>query len=468
MKIAIFTDTLLSNELVSGVDTSIKNNIKFFKKQKHEVCVFAPYKKETLDEEIKKEYWEGTNIYRIPAKESDFYPNAKRASLSLRQVREIVKKKKFDIFHIHTPLLVGSAGLLVGKMENVPAIGTFHTRLDDYFLYYFLRDEILQKLFGEFGKKSVEKLIKYYYSKCDYTITPSRTLLLELRRKKFKNLVQIPNGINLKKFKPIKNLKELRKKLKIQKDSKVILSLGRVGLEKKLDVLIKAFSSLKPEAYLIIAGTGPALEKYKNHVKKQDIKNVIFTGFVPEKEICHYYSLADIFVSPSDTEVLPYVFLEAMACGKPVIATKTSGGSDLVKNNRNGFLVKPGDWQELSRKMDYLLKNDKLREKMGKQSLKFIERYSIAVVSKELLDLYKKVIDKTKGHKNKLKILKIFEFFTREKTVLEKVAMSLVILVAITSLLFVLFKANPNKFYLTTTLILKDVKQSILKVLFSV
>ena len=181
--------------------------------------------------------------------------------------------------------------------------------------------------------------------------------------------------------------RQILKKYKL-KNKKIILYVGRLISRKGINYLISAFSKLKDKnAILLIVGGGDfynlgekSIEfKLKEQVKKLNLeKKIIFVGEVNHSDTAAYYFLADVFVTPSITEKIsePWglTLNEAMQFGLPVIATDAVGAAyDLIKNGKNGFMVKEKDSKELKKTIEKIINNEKLRNKMGKESLKIIK-----------------------------------------------------------------------------------------------
>lgn len=181
--------------------------------------------------------------------------------------------------------------------------------------------------------------------------------------------------------------RQILKKYKL-KNKKIILYVGRLISRKGVNYLISAFSKLKNEnAMLLIVGGGDfynlgekSIEfKLKEQVKKLNLeKKIIFTGEINHSDTAAYYFLADVFVMPSITEKIsePWglTLNEAIQFGLPVIATDAVGAAyDLIKNGKNGFMVKEKSSKELKKTIEKIINNEKLRNKMGKESLKIIK-----------------------------------------------------------------------------------------------
>lgn len=194
----------------------------------------------------------------------------------------------------------------------------------------------------------------------------------------------IENGIDVDFFKadPEKG-RRIRQQLGVTDDEHLILSLGRLTYAKGHHVAIdalKMFADQKIKAKVIIAGDGESLESLKNMARQSGLSNrVIFTGFVSHDDAVGLYNAADIFVMPTMTiEGLPFVILEAMACGTPVIASDIGGIKYVITDSINGLLIGPGKTSELFEKMVELINDDKLRLYLAKQGQKtVIEKYSL-------------------------------------------------------------------------------------------
>ncbi|RLI99747.1 MAG: hypothetical protein DRP06_03010, partial [Candidatus Aenigmatarchaeota archaeon] len=185
----------------------------------------------------------------------------------------------------------------------------------------------------------------------------------------------------------------LAKKYKFSKNNKIVLFIGRMGFEKKIDVLLKSMKTLEDEKiFLLLGGSGPYLKIYKKIAKKLKLKNVKFLGYVKNELLYSLYLSSDIFVSPSDSEVHPITFLEAMNAGLPIIGVNKFGAKEIVKSGINGFLAKPEDSEDLTIKIKKLAENEKLIKEFSKNSKEIVKNYYINKTSNDLLKLYKKII----------------------------------------------------------------------------
>ena len=196
-----------------------------------------------------------------------------------------------------------------------------------------------------------------------------------LLREDHSKLVHLPPGVDLTRFIPAVKSLELQKKWGVE-GAPVIVSIGRLVPRKGCDQLIKAMPEVLkqfPKSKLLLVGTGnykKRLEKLVRNLKVQD--SVIFTGRVAHELLPAYYRLGDIFAAPCrsrygglEVEGLGIVYLEASACGVPVIAGKSGGAPDAVLDGKTGILVNGRDHLEISGALIKLLADEKLRAQMG-------------------------------------------------------------------------------------------------------
>ena len=159
----------------------------------------------------------------------------------------------------------------------------------------------------------------------------------------------------------------------------VILYLGRLIDEKGIPELLEAFTKLSgnKQITLVIVGDGSRSQYYHSYTQQHKLDNVVFTGFQPQSALPQYYGIADIFVFPTRSDTWGLVLNEAMAAGLPIVCSDAAGAApDLVVNGENGYLVPVGDVEKLSEKLQILVEDENLREKMGLHSQDIIANYT--------------------------------------------------------------------------------------------
>lgn len=183
--------------------------------------------------------------------------------------------------------------------------------------------------------------------------------------------VLVPNGVDTDRFYPDStDSKNVRKECGAEDGETLLLSLGRLTHEKGHHLALEALHGLRSQRKkirLLIVGDG----NYRNHLqlltKKLALESFVrFTGNVNNDEIVNFYNAADIVLMPTLTvEGMPFVLLEAMACQKPVIATRSGGIPSVIDNGRNGILIERGDWRGLAEAIAYLIDNPRQRNEIG-------------------------------------------------------------------------------------------------------
>ena len=198
----------------------------------------------------------------------------------------------------------------------------------------------------------------------------------------------IYNGVDLERFHPEnrkKYIDEIRRRHSIGGNDFVILFAGS-GFERKgVDYLLKASELVSEAITVLIVGKGSE-EKMRRYIKKQ---RVIFCG--PQKEIHKYYAASDIFVFPTIYEPFGNVHLEALASGLPVITTKLSGASEIIRDGVHGFVVdKPEDIDKIAEKILILMDAEK-NQRMSSEARRLAEHFSLKTFTENMKKLYKSI-----------------------------------------------------------------------------
>jgi len=296
------------------------------------------------------------------------------------KLKKIEKEKKFDLVHIHCPMNPVLPLLAINHLK-APKIGTFHSLMDK---------NVLLEVFKERLKSIVDRL--------DGRIAVSEACQ-EFTQKYFPGQYKIiPNGVDTNRFSPqVKSLPEFRD------DDLKILFVGRMDPRKGFKYLLQAFPLVYqriPKVKLIVVGNG--FLRYWYNLSLPDIlkPRVEYLGFVPADKLPQYYSSADIYCSPATHgESFGVVLLEAMASGKPIVASDIRGYNSVIKNGQEGILVEPKNPLQLAEALIELGKNKKKREQMAKKGRERALKFSWDKVVKEIENYYFEVLDKVKRNK---------------------------------------------------------------------
>jgi D-inositol-3-phosphate glycosyltransferase len=312
------------------------------------------------------------------------------------------KDAHYDLIHSHY-WMSGVAALELKTEWNIPVVHMFHT-------LGVMKNRVAQspeELEGEYRIEGERKVLK----SVDRIVaaTPAELAQLQwLYQSDVRNIVVIPPGVNLSHFYPIPT-DEAKEVIGVPASGHMLLFVGRIEPLKGLDVLIEALALINQEGILdtcrlclsVIGGDPEATNEQMNSEMKrlqtlrekfglQDM--ITFLGQRSQDTLPYYYSAAEAVVVPSHYESFGMVALEAMACGTPVVASQVGGLAFLVQDGETGFHVPDGDAQALSERLTVLLKDNKLRHKMGNNATAFASQYSWDKISNRLIKLYKDVL----------------------------------------------------------------------------
>ncbi|MBI4698942.1 MAG: glycosyltransferase, partial [Nitrospirae bacterium] len=210
------------------------------------------------------------------------------------------------------------------------------------------------------------------------------------------NVYILPNTFDPARFRPKPKPQYLMDRWKIKNDDKALLTIARLSKSEQYKGYDKVILAMKdvikkiPKTKYIIGGSGDDIERIKKLIKENALEdNVVLSGFIPEEEIVDYYNLCDIFVMPSKKEGFGIVFLEALACGKPVIAGNKDGSVDAVLDGEIGVLVDPGDEKGLAENIVRVLTGEVKKEFYDPEYLrsKVVENFGFPVFRKKLSEI---------------------------------------------------------------------------------
>ena len=303
-----------------------------------------------------------------------------RLTLSLRlssRIKEVLERERFDIIHLHEPLMPMLCTSVL-RLSKTATVGTFHATngRPSYNL----------------GRPFSKLFLKRWFRKLDGKIAVSKPAM-EFAHGHFPGYYNIiPNGVDLEHFSPdVAPIKEFR-------DGKLnILFVGRMEKRKGLNYLLDAFGRVKqelPNSRLIAVGPGTRLRrKYEKKVTKSGLKDVVFVGFASYEDLPRYYKNADIFCAPATgSESFGIILLEAMALGKPIVASNIEGYAGLISDGVDGQLVPPKDSQSLAQALVSLLNDEPRRREMGAQGRAKALSYGWDSIARTILDYYHRVL----------------------------------------------------------------------------
>lgn len=391
MNIALFLDCF--TPMKNGVITSALQLKEGLEKKGHHVVIVA----------VRVEKYDAKNpdIMLVPMIPFDF--GSKQGFglglVSRRKLLAFLKQHKVELIHCHTEFGVGLAGKWAAKKLGLPRVTTTHTMWEMYSNY-----NILLKI-----KFIWRSFFRFFMKGTGVIVAPS------LKAKKYDNMVVpgvpvqiVPNGIDMKKFKAQhltkKDIENVRKHYGLKAGDHCLIFVGRIGPEKRVEELLDLVVPVlkkNDHAKMIFVGDGPSMAKLKDKTKKQGLEgSVVFTGFVNWDEVYRLYSISDMFVTASLSEVHPMTMIEGAMCGLPCLSRRDDSYADLIREGVNGYMADTD--RELAARIEELLADPKKHKKFSEASLKHSQMFTADNHAKRMEKLYKKVIEL---YPNKLKAL---------------------------------------------------------------
>lgn len=293
------------------------------------------------------------------------------------QLKEIIKKEKFDLMHCHTP--IGSAiGRLAAKEYKDPKLKVLYTA---HGFHFYKGSSIINWL--------LYYPLEYYLSNyTDVIFTINDEDYQVAKRMKANKNILIP-GIGI-------DVNKIQENITINKrncnDVITLISVGELNKNKNHRVVIESLANFTTKKFkYLICGEGPELESLKKLVTKYRLNDhVHFLGF--RTNVLEIVSKADIFVFPSYREGLSVSLMESMALGLPVIASNIRGNRDLIDDMRGGILVNPDDSDDIYYALNKLIENSEMRNQFGRYNQEKVKNYSLDNVIREVTNIYLKYL----------------------------------------------------------------------------
>ena len=321
----------------------------------------------------------------------------------VKRILEVIAIEKPDVIHAHSPALNGLAALKAGRKSGLPVVYEIRAFWEDAAVDHGTCKE------DDLRYRLTRKMETHVVKNANAVTTICEGLRADLISRGFEEskFTVIANAVNIEQFNVITpqdkaNNAELADSLQLI-GCDVLGFLGSFYAYEGLDLAIGAMPAVlakNPKTRLLLVGGGPQEQNLKQQVTLLGLEGkVIFTGRVPHSEVGKYYSLVDLLVYPRKAMrltnlVTPLKPLEAMAQGKPVLASDVGGHKELISDNETGFLFKAGDVEHLTeRLLDLLADENKLKSVLsnGRDYVENVRNWRNSVSN--YLPLYKKLIE---------------------------------------------------------------------------
>ena len=382
LRIGLFSDYFSDEESFGGgVGTVVASLAREFSKRGHIVYIFTT--SNSFKEKSKK--YKNCIVFK--------YSSIIRAWGSNLSIALLVKPLKYhiDIVHVQGGIVSLLSGLLYSVIKRKPLIITIHQMENSWKVFKDPIKRLLVLIIDELIFPLILKRANKIIVLSKYLLLQSKTL-----RNFIEKTIIIPNGINVDSYSTFIGIskEDAREKLGLPIDYKIILFVGTICKRKGVHVLLNAATIvIKSYPKCLFIFIGPLSEESKQFIRlinKNDSlkKRIIFTGYVSEFTKKLYYRAADIFVLPSLIDAFPMVLLEASINGLPLIVSDLDAFKAIVRRGLNGFMTRRGDYVDLANKLVYILKNDAIRDFLGKNAERIARTFSWNKIAEKTLNVY--------------------------------------------------------------------------------
>lgn len=377
VRVAMFSDSY--TPYVSGVVRSILLLKRELERMGHEVTVFAPDYPGVSPEEDR-----AAHVIRLPSlpapNQPDFHVPIPWAPGITRRLRRL----EVEVVHSHSPFVAGGVAAAAARRLGLPLVFTYHTRYDLYTHY--------APIDGPLTRRVVAEWATFYANSADQVIAPSPSLARWLREQGVTAPVRvIPGGIDLEAL-GAGDPEWLRRRLGLDPAARIVLYAGRLGQEKNLDLLFRAFERVaeaRPAAHLALAGDGTERRRLEAWAARPPLAGrVHFLGTLAPEELRHAYHGATCFAFPSSSETQGLVLAEAMGAGLPPVAVAAPASRDTVRDGVDGLLVPPDSDEALAAAILRLLDDPRLRALLASEARRRAEAFSARRTSEQVLAAY--------------------------------------------------------------------------------
>jgi phosphatidylinositol alpha 1,6-mannosyltransferase len=372
MRVALVCETFLPD--VNGVTTTLCRLLEHLQRSGHTALLFAP-------QGAPAEY-AGAQIVPLGGMPLPMYPELK---LTPPQPGITARLRAFrpDLVHLVGPAVAGAVVPFVARSLRLPIIGSYHTDFGAYSRHYG---------FG-FMQGGVNAWLRWIHNRCQITLCPSTYTLRSLRQFGFRRLRIWGRGVDTERFHPRHRSLAWREQLGARPDETLLLYVGRLAAEKRVELLPEALRGL-PNTRMVFVGDGPFRPELERRCAGLPVS---FTGFLKGQELATAYASADAFVFPSDTDTFGQVIQEAMASGLPVVGARSGGTLDLVRDGQTGLHFTPGVATDLRARLRALVADPAARAELGRAGRAVAEGRAWPHVMGELMGHYGSVSRRLAG-----------------------------------------------------------------------
>jgi len=372
LRVALFSGNY--NYVRDGANQALNRLVEYLLRRGAAVRIYSP----TVDEPA---FPPNGEVVHVPSLSIPRRKEYKLPTMLPARVRRDIQAFAPNLVHVASPDVVGHRAVSLARKADVPVVASVHTRFETYLRYYGLA----------FLEPGIEALLRRFYRRCDAIFAPSESMAQLLREQRMNYDVGIwARGIDREIFHTGRRDLDWRRGLGIQDDVPVIGFVGRLVMEKGLDVFSETIDRLARRQVrhkVLVVGEGPARDWFEKR-----LPDAVFAGFQQGEDLGRAVASMDMLFNPSVTETFGNVTLEAMACGLPVVAAIATGSLSLVDDGVTGRLVRAGACDQFADALAHYCVDREARAKAGAAGEQSSRRYGWDAVNQELVDGYMRVI----------------------------------------------------------------------------
>ena len=374
LRVALFSGNY--NYVRDGANQALNRLVGYLLRQGAQVRVYSP----TTDTPAFEPTGDLVSVPGLPIPGRSEY----KLPLALTpRLRRDLAEFRPNVVHISSPDIVGHRAVSWARRRKIAVVASVHTRFDTYCAYYGL----------QFLEPLARNIMRRLYHRAEVVMVPAESTAAILRAQRMNRDITIwARGIDREQFNPERRDMAWRRAQGIADDEVVIAYLGRIVMEKGLDVFADAIHALERRGVahrVLVIGEGPARPWFE-----QQLPEAIFVGQQTGADLARALASADIFLNPSTTEAFGNVTLEAMACALPVVAAVSTGASNLVRDGVTGMLIAPDEPEEFADALKNYVRDPKLRERHGEAGLAVARTMDWDVINSAVIRSYAHAIDK--------------------------------------------------------------------------
>ncbi len=372
LRVALFSGNY--NYVRDGANQALNRLVGYLQRQGAQVRVYAP--KVANPAFPSKGKLVGVPSIAIPGRAEYRLPIA----LSPRVRRDLATFAP-HVVHVSSPDIAGHRAVSWARRHRLPILASVHTRFETYPRYYNMA----------FLEPVLEAVLRRFYRRCDALVAPSESMAQVLRAQRMNYDIDIwSRGVDRDVFHPGRRDTAWRQSLGIADDEVVIGFLGRLVMEKGLDVFSDSIDQLARRGVahrVMVVGEGPAHDWFTERLPQ-----AVFTGFQGGADLGRAVASMDVLFNPSVTETFGNVTLEAMACGVPVVAAAATGSQSLVDDGVSGRLIAPGAVRQFAEALRAYVEDADLRARHGAAGEARSLEFSWDRINQAVADTYLRLI----------------------------------------------------------------------------